>query len=41
MVYQDPTIDMEQMWNTMRHLYFNYLSRNDGHIREIAGRGSP
>ena len=37
--YRDPTFDIDQMQTTMRYLYLDDLSRNDGAKVAIAGRG--
>ena len=39
MMYRDPMFDIEQMQSVMRHLFLDDLSRKDGTMGAIAGRG--
>ena len=39
MIYQDPTIDIDQMQSAMRHLYLDDLYNSSGAKGKIIGRG--
>lgn len=38
-MYRDPTVNIDEMQSTLRHLYLDELARNDGEKGAVAGGG--